>query len=137
MKAFVLAAVFFVASPAFAQSMEFNVLRGDCAGGPSDVAELQQIQSAWLSDGSLEISAWDSETQENSVVDGSGIVDFSRPGLIRLVYQSKFTPIPPDAPVVFCEDFVRLKFLIHGIERADYEITVERSRLLHQSSVEG
>ena len=137
MKAFVLAAVFFVATPAFAQSMEFNVLRGDCAGGPGDLAEVQKIQSAWLSDGSLEISAWDSETQEHSVVDGSGIVDFSRPGLIRLIYQSKFTPIPPDAPVVFCEDFVRLKFRIHGVERADYEITVERSRLLHQSSVEG
>jgi hypothetical protein len=137
MKAFVLAAVFFVASPAFAQSMEFNVLRGNCAGGPGDLAEVQKIQSAWLPDGSLEISAWDSETQEHSVVDGSGILDLSRPGLIRLVYQSTFTPIPPDAPVVFCEDFVRLKFLIHGVERADYEITVERSKLLHQSSVEG
>ena len=137
MKAFVLAATFFVACPAFAQSLEFNVLRGDCAGGPDDLAQLQQIQSAWLSDGSLEIESWDSERQEYSVVDGSGAMDLSQDGVIRLIYQSKFTPIPPDAPVIFCEDFVRLKFLIRGIERAEYEVTVEKSRLLLRSSVDG
>ena len=137
MKAFVLAAAVLVASPALAQSLEFNILRGDCAGGPSDFQELQKVQSTWLMDGSLEILVWDSETQEHTVIDGSGTADFSKPGFIRLIYQSKFTPNQPGAPVVFCEDFVRLKFLIHGIERADYEITVEKSRLLHQSSVEG
>lgn len=137
MKAFVLAAAFFVACPAFAQSLEFSVLRGDCAGGPGDLAQLQQIQSAWLSDGSLEIASWDSETQEYSVVDSSGAMDLSQEGVIRLIYQSKFTPTPPNAPVVFCEDFVRLKFLIRGLERADYEVTVEKSRLLLRSSVEG
>ena len=137
MKAFVLALTCFVASPAFAQSLEFKVLRGDCAGGPDDFSEPQQIQSVWLSDRSLEISVWDTETQEHAVIDGSGAADFSKPGVIRLIYQSKFTPLQPGAPVVFCEDFVRLKFLIHGIERTDYEITVEKSRLLHQSSVEG
>ena len=115
MKALVLAAAFFVASPAFAQSLEFNVLRGDCADGPDDLAQLQKVQSAWLSDGSLEITSWDSETQEHSVVDGSGAMDLSQDRVIRLIYQSKLTPIPPDAPVLFCEDFVRLKFLIHGI----------------------
>jgi hypothetical protein len=137
MKAFVLAAACFVACPTFAQSLEFSVLRGDCAGGPDDLAQLQQIQSTWLSDGSLEIASWDSETQEYSVADNSGAMDLSQEGVIRLIYQSKFTPIPPDAPVVFCEDFVRLKFLILGIERADYEVTVEKSRLLLRSSVEG
>ena len=137
MKALVLAAAFFVACPAFAQSLEFNVLRGDCAGGPDDLAQLQQIQSAWLSDSTLEITSWDFETQEHSVVDGSGSMDISKDGVIRLIYQSKFTPIPQDAPVLFCEDFVRLKFLIRGIERAKYEITVEKSRLLLRSSVEG
>jgi hypothetical protein len=98
---------------------------------------LQQIQSAWLSDGSLEIESWDSERQEYSVVDGSGAMDLSQDGVIRLIYQSKFTPIPPDAPVIFCEDFVRLKFLIRGIERAEYEVTLEKSRLLLRSSVDG
>lgn len=137
MKALILAAAFFVACPAFAQSLEFSVLRGDCAGGPDDLAQLQQIQSAWLPDGTLEVTSWDSETQEHSVVDGSGAMDLSNDGVIRLIYQSKFTPIPPDSPVVFCEDFVRLKFLIRGIKRTEYEITVEKSRLLLRSSVEG
>lgn len=137
MKALVLVAALFAAYPAFAQSLEFNVLRGDCAGGPDDLAQLQDVRSEWLLDGSLEITSWDSETQEHSVVDGSGAMDLSQDGVIRLIYQSKFTPIPPNAPVLFCEDFVRLKFLIREIERADYEITVEKSKLLLRSSVEG
>jgi hypothetical protein len=134
MKTFVLATALFIACPAFAQSLEFNVFRGACAGGPDDLAELDEVQSEWLLDGSLEVSAWGSETQERAVVDGSGTMDLSKDGVIRLIYQSKFTPRPPGAPVLFCEDFVRLKFLIRGIERADYEITVEQSRLSPGSS---
>jgi hypothetical protein len=122
---------------AFAQQVDFKVLRGDCAGGPSDLKQLNEIQSVWLADGTLEITAWDSETQEHSVVDGSASLDTTAPGVIRLIYLTKFIPIPPDAPVLMCEDFVRLKFFVRGVKRSDYFITIEKSQLLVQSRVKG
>lgn len=121
----------------FAQQLEFKVLRGSCASAPEDLSELTKIQSSWLPDGTLEISTWDTESQEETVIDGSGSLDVSRPDIIRLIYQSKVTPLPPNAPVVMCEDFIKLKFSITGLKRSDYEITVEKSRPLLSSSIKG
>ena len=123
--------------PAFAQHLDFKVLRGSCAGAPDDVSEITKIQSSWRPDGALEVSIWDTETEEERVIDGSGSLDISRPGVIRLIYQSKVTPLPPDAPVVMCEDFVRVKFLITGLKKSSYEITVEKSHPLLSSSIKG
>ena len=137
MKVLALLLVLVVAQSALAHDVDFRVVRGDCAGGPEDLNALSEIQSAWLADGTLEITAWGTETQERSVVDGSAILDASRPGVIRLIYQSKFTRLPPDAPVLMCEDFAKLIFLIHGLERADYEITIEESQIVLRSVVKG
>ena len=137
MRFLVVAAVLFFSHAAIAQELDFKVLRGDCAGGPSDMKELKEVQSIWLADGALELTAWDSETQERSVVDESGSLDTSTPGTLRLIYLTKFTPLPPNAPVLMCEDFVKLKFIVRGIERADYIITLEQSQLVLRSGVKG
>ena len=135
MKALALLLALTFAHPALAHDVDFRVLRGDCAGGPEDLEALSEIKSAWLGDGTLEIVAWGTETQERSVVDGSASLDVSRPGVIRLIYQTKFTRLPPDAPVLMCEDFAKLIFLIRGLERADYEITIEQSTVVLRSAV--
>ncbi len=132
-----LAAVFLLSQPVFAHELDFRVLRGECAGGPSDLKELTEVQSVWLADGTLELTALDSETQEYSVVDGSGSLDTSVPGNLRLIYLTKYTPLPPDAPVLMCEEFVKLKFFIRGIGRADYTVTIEKSQLVLRASVNG
>ena len=137
MRALFVAAALFLTQPVFAQVLEFQVLRGDCSGGPDDLSELKDIRSAWKGDGTLELTAWDTESQEWSVVDGSGSLDTSTPGILRLIYLTKFTRLPPDAPVVMCEDFVKLKFFIRGLKRADYAVTIEKSQLLLRSGVEG
>ena len=137
MRALFVAAAFFLSQPVFAQALEFKVLRGDCSGGPDDLSELKEIGSAWQADGTLELTAWDTESQERTVVDGSGSLDTSTPGILRLIYLTKFTRLPPDAPVVMCEDFVKLKFFIRGLRRADYTVTIEKSQLLLRSGVEG
>ena len=137
MRFLLVAAAFFLSHSVMAQELDFKVLRGDCAGGPADLKELKEIQSTWLSDGTLELTAWDSETQELSVVDDSGSLDTSTPGTLRLIYLTKFTPIPPGAPVLMCEDFVKLKFFVRGVRRADYIITIEKSQILLRSGVKG
>ena len=137
MRLLLLVAVLLLSQPVFAHELDFRVLRGDCAGGPSDLKEVTEVQSVWLADGTLELTAWDSETQEHSVVDGSGSLDTSVPGKLRLINLTKFTPLPPDAPVLMCEDFVKLKFFIRGIGRADYTITIEKSQLVSRTGVKG
>lgn len=132
-----LIAVLLLSQPVLAQELDFEVLRGDCAGGPNDLKELKEVQSTWHADGTLELTAWDSETQEYPVADGSGSLDTSTPGTLRLFYLTKLTPIPPDAPVLMCEDFVRLKFFIRGVERMDYLIIIEKSQLLLRSGIKG
>ncbi|MEN1973471.1 hypothetical protein WCE34_14270 [Luteimonas sp. MJ204] len=137
MKLLALLILLILAQPALAQDVDFRVLRGDCAGGPEDLNAVSEIQSVWLADGTLEITAWGTETQERAVVDGSASLDASRPGIIRLIYQSKFTPLPPDAPVLMCEDFAKLIFLVRDLERSDYEITIEESQVVLRSVVKG
>ena len=132
-----LIAALVLSQPVLAQKLDFKVLRGECAGDPSDLRQPQEVQSTWHADGTLELTAWDDESQQLSVVDGSGILDTSTPGTLRLVYLTRFTPIPPDAPIPMCEQSVSLKFFIRGIERADYLITIEKSRLLLRSGIKG
>ena len=137
MRIFLVAAAFFLSQSVLAQERDFKVLRGDCAGGPTDFNELKEVRSTWQTDGTLELTAWDTETQERSVIDSSSSLDTSLPGTLRLIYRTKFTPLPPDAPVLMCEDFVKLKFFVRGVKRADYIITIEKSELVLRSGVKG
>jgi hypothetical protein len=137
MKALLAIVALLFSQPAFSQHLDFKVLRGSCAGAPDDFSELTKIQSSWRPGGELEVSIWDTETEEERVLDGSGSLDTSRPGVIRLIYQSKVTSLPPDAPVVMCENFVRIKFLITGLKKSNYEITIEKSHPLFSSSIQG
>ena len=123
-------------SPVPSPEVAFTVQRGDCAS-PEDVGDWKKVGSTWRADGSLEVSLWDTESQTYSVVDDSASVDASTPGTLRLFYRVKTTTLPPDAPVLFCEDWVKLTFVIEGVQRAPYQVTVETTQLVRQTKVEG
>jgi hypothetical protein len=117
--------------PAMAQEMQFQVLREDAVGElPSDL-RLGRVETKWLPDGALEIVAWDSESCDYDVVDGSGELDVSIPQVIRLSYRVHQPPPPGfEAPVVFCESVVKLRFVVRGIPRTEYQVYVEHSMVL-------
>lgn len=137
MKSFIVAVALLLPLPALSQSVDLKVLRGDCAGAPPVQAELTTLRSSWIGPDTLEVTAWDSEDSEHSVMDNSASLDTSVPGTLRLFYRINIKRLPPDAPVVMCEDFVKLKFVVRGVRRADYKVSVEKAQLVLQSDIEG
>ena len=117
-----------VASEAYASDLSFKVLRDDAASIPE--GNFGQVRAKWLSDGSLEVRAWTTETAHSSVIDSpasiDAVVDLKT---IYLTYRVALKPQDPDpdAPVVFCESIVELVFTVTGLERADYKIIVENA----------
>jgi len=116
-----------------AQTVDFDVKRHGCApdGDPTEV------QSTWLGDDSLELVAWDTESQTSEVVDGTASIDTSKPGSIRLFYATKYTPLPPDIPLLSCHSWVQLRFVIHGLKRAPYKISIEKAQGFRETAVGG
>lgn len=125
-------------TPAAAGHVAFTVKRGDCASPDElDLDHWKEVKSQWRSDGALEVTLWDTETQEYSVIDDSASLDTSAPGTPRLFYRVKRTTLPTDSPVVFCEDWVKLTFVIPGVARAPYRVTVETTQLVREGDIEG
>ncbi|WP_197427076.1 hypothetical protein [Noviluteimonas gilva] len=125
------------ASPIAARhEVALTVQRGDCAS-PGTGDDWKVVKSAWRADGSLEVTLWDSETQTYSVIDDSASVDASVPGALRLFYRTRQSTLPPDAPVFFCEDWVKLTFVIRGLSRAPYQVTVESTQVVRQAGIDG
>ena len=131
-----LAALLFVCLPASAEEVDFQVKRGSCAGGPDDRSDLSQAEVLWVGPDILQVAVWDTETQQRKVADGSGTATV-KPGTVVLSYGTTFTPLPEDAPVVFCEDFVRVIFTVKGLPRAAYRVHLSNGEQEFSSSAEG
>src|SRR5690606_8698117 len=107
-----------------------------CAGGPEAFSELGQVEAVWVSPDVLQVSVWDTETQQRKVANGSGTVTV-QPGNVALSCRTTFTPLPEGAQVVFCEDLVGVIFTVKGLPRAAYKVHVGNGERVLSSSAEG
>ena len=82
--------------------------------------------SRWLSPSKLEMTVWDVETAESRILDRSGKVDRSVTGVLALSY--KYAPITGTKSVTsYCSDFVKVRFVVTGIKRGEYSVTINGS----------
>ena len=121
-----------LALPACVSAGDFTVQRGDCAGVPAD-SDWNHVEASWLGSNTLRITAWDTETQTRRIADDSGVADV-RPGLITLSYELVRTTLPEGAPVVFCEDFVRVVFTVKDLPNDEYRIILNNGEGTRESS---
>ena len=135
MRIFLALCLLLLASEASASGLAFQVLRGSAASIPD--GNIYEVRTKWLSDGSLEVRTWTTETAHSSVLDSPASLNAVDPGTIYLTYREDKKPEDPDAPVVFCESIVELVFTISGLERADYKVIVESASPLNPVLAEG
>ena len=135
MKLFFALCLLLLTSEATGSELAFKVLRGAAATIPD--GNIYQVRAKWLSDGSLEVRTWTTETAHSSVLDSPASLNAVDPGTIYLTYREDKKPEDPDAPVVFCESIVELVFTISGLERADYKVIVESASPLKPVLAEG